>query len=191
VTGRFLAGNSGNGGRKRGSRNKLGEAFLQDLYADWQQHGPQVIETCRRNKPEVYLKVVASLLPKELEIKENPFDGFTDDELAALIAAARDEALLKSSKEKKMRRRTENSSLRTFGLVSSRADWDASNQPRQRSRPTTGATRGASAASSRPSQHRRSRAACHQGRPSGSFSPCAKPTSPRALRPYPVGGNGY
>jgi hypothetical protein len=89
VTGRFLAGNSGNGGRKRGSRNKLGETFIADLYADWQQHGPQVIETCRRNKPEVYLKVVASLLPKELEIKENPFDDFTDDQPHDLLAALR------------------------------------------------------------------------------------------------------
>ena len=34
-------------------------------------------------------KVVASLLPKQLEIKEAPFDGVSDEELAALIVAAR------------------------------------------------------------------------------------------------------
>jgi hypothetical protein len=30
----------------------LGEAFIADLYADWQQHGRQVIETGRINKPK-------------------------------------------------------------------------------------------------------------------------------------------
>jgi hypothetical protein len=30
-TGRFVPGNKGNGGRPKGSRNKLGEAFLEDL----------------------------------------------------------------------------------------------------------------------------------------------------------------
>jgi hypothetical protein len=36
--GRFLTGNSG-GGRPKGSRNQLGEAFVADLYAD-RQMGP-------------------------------------------------------------------------------------------------------------------------------------------------------
>jgi hypothetical protein len=32
--GRFVPGNSGNGGRPKGSRNRLGEAFVAGLYAD-------------------------------------------------------------------------------------------------------------------------------------------------------------
>jgi hypothetical protein len=36
------------------------------------------------------LKDVASILPKQVEIERDPFDGVTDDQLAALIAAARD-----------------------------------------------------------------------------------------------------
>jgi hypothetical protein len=88
-TGRFLTGNIG-GGRPKGSRNKLGEAFLGDLYADWVENGVAVIQKVRETCPDVYLKVVASILPKQLEIERDPFDGVTDDELAALIAAARD-----------------------------------------------------------------------------------------------------
>jgi hypothetical protein len=76
--------------RAKGARNKLGEEFIQSLYADYQIHGAEVIERVRGERPHEYLKVVASsLLPKQLEIKELPFDGISDEELAALIVAAR------------------------------------------------------------------------------------------------------
>ncbi|HEY4856194.1 MAG TPA: DUF5681 domain-containing protein [Xanthobacteraceae bacterium] len=88
--GRFARGQSGNmTGRPRGSRNKLGEVFITQLYTDWLEHGEAVIATVRMAKPDAYLKVVASLLPKQLEIKEGTFDGLTDEQLAALIAYAR------------------------------------------------------------------------------------------------------
>jgi len=45
--GRFIAGNSGNGGRKPGSRAKLGEAFVADLCADWEKHGIETIARVR------------------------------------------------------------------------------------------------------------------------------------------------
>jgi hypothetical protein len=88
--GLWKPGQSGNpAGRPKGARNKLGEEFIQSLYADYQTHGAQVIERVREERPHEYLKVVASLLPKQLEIKEAPFDGISDEELAALIVAAR------------------------------------------------------------------------------------------------------
>ena len=88
--GRFARGHCGNmTGRPRGSRNKLGEVFITQLYTDWLEHGEAVIATVRMAKPDAYLKVVASLLPKQLEIKEGTFDGLTDEQLAALIAYAR------------------------------------------------------------------------------------------------------
>jgi hypothetical protein len=67
VTGRFLAGNSGNGGRKRGSRNKLASEFIDALCSDFEQHGAGVIAKVRAEKPDVYLKVVANLMPAKLE----------------------------------------------------------------------------------------------------------------------------
>jgi hypothetical protein len=87
VTGRFLTGNIG-GGRPRGSRNKLGEAFLTDIYADWREHGAASIERVRQERPDVYLRVVASILPKHLELKndDNIFDGISDDQLDAILA---------------------------------------------------------------------------------------------------------
>jgi hypothetical protein len=81
TTGRFLAGNSGNGGRKKGSRSKLGEVFLADLYADWENNGKAAIEKVRTDKPDVYLKVVASILPKDINVSMDPFEGTTDEEL--------------------------------------------------------------------------------------------------------------
>ena len=90
ANGRFIAGNSGNGGRPKGSRNKLGEEFLRALYADFVAHGVEAIERTREEKPDAYLKVIASILPKQLEIKESAFEGVSDHELAALVAAARE-----------------------------------------------------------------------------------------------------
>jgi hypothetical protein len=66
--GRFLPGNGGNGGRKPGSRNKLGEEFIQQFAADVAEHGKSVIERVRVEKPEVYLKVWADLLPRKTEL---------------------------------------------------------------------------------------------------------------------------
>ena len=55
-------------GRPKGSRNKLGEAFIEALYADFTEHGVAAIEMVRAAKPDQYLKVVASILPKELKV---------------------------------------------------------------------------------------------------------------------------
>lgn len=60
----------GNPGRPKGSRNKLGEAFIEAMYEDFQEHGVAAIEKVRTEKPDQYLKVVASILPKEIEAGE-------------------------------------------------------------------------------------------------------------------------
>jgi hypothetical protein len=60
-------GESGNpAGRPKGSRNKLSEEFVAEVYADWCEHGAAALQTVRENRPEVYVKVVASLLPREV-----------------------------------------------------------------------------------------------------------------------------
>lgn len=86
----FVKGQVANpAGRPKGSRNKLGEAFISALHDDFQSHGVKAIETVRQERPHEYLKVVASILPKQVEIKEGAFDGVSDEEIAALVVAAR------------------------------------------------------------------------------------------------------
>mgnify|MGYP003341483637 CR=1 FL=1 len=88
---RFRPGVSGNPrGRPKGCRNKLGEEFLADLLADWQTHGVEAIARVRRERPADYLKVVASLLPKQFDLKPaNPFETICDDELDGMLALLR------------------------------------------------------------------------------------------------------
>lgn len=85
---RFEAGNPG---RPKGSRNKLGEHFIQDLYADWREHGATVIAKVRADDPATYLKVTASILPKELHIKDSTLDDVADEHIARLLGAIADE----------------------------------------------------------------------------------------------------
>ena len=84
----FQPGQSGNPkGRAPGSRNRLGEAFIEALYADFREHGVETIAKVREEKPDQYLRLVASLMPKDLNISVNPMDDWTDDELSAVIRA--------------------------------------------------------------------------------------------------------
>ncbi len=61
-------GESGNpAGRPKGSRNELSEEFVAEVYADWCEHGAVAIQTVRETRPDVYVKVVASLLPRQVQ----------------------------------------------------------------------------------------------------------------------------
>lgn len=75
----------GNPGRPKGSRNKLGEAFLEAMHEDFTKHGVAAIQQVREEKPDQYLKVIASILPKDLNINVNNMDGMSDDELIERI----------------------------------------------------------------------------------------------------------
>jgi hypothetical protein len=68
TTGRFVAGNSGNGGRKPGARGKLGSLFVEDLHRVWQDVGEDALRRCAADDPGQFLRVVASLLPKDVSL---------------------------------------------------------------------------------------------------------------------------
>ena len=92
--GRFLTGNNGGPGRPKGARNRLGEDFLGDLYADWSEHGAAVIAQVRERSLAVYLRVVAGLVPQQVgitttsEMREE-VRAMTDEELnEAMVQAA-------------------------------------------------------------------------------------------------------
>lgn len=80
--GRFLPGVSGNpAGKPKGSRTKLGEQFLSALQEDFEANGAAAIVEVRKTRPQDYLKVIASLMPKDLNLNVNNLDDATDDEL--------------------------------------------------------------------------------------------------------------
>jgi hypothetical protein len=73
----------GNSGRPKGSRNKFGEAFLAALHNDFAANGAAAIVRARETDPVAYIRVIASLLPRE--VKLDPLAEMTDDELDGRI----------------------------------------------------------------------------------------------------------
>ena len=91
VAGQFKPGRSGNpGGKPVGSRNKLQGDFMRALSEDFAEHGKAAIAQCRMEKPDVYLRIVASLFPKDMEV-QHPLDDLSDEELENAIALLREE----------------------------------------------------------------------------------------------------
>ena len=76
---------SGNPGKPKGARTKLGEAFIEALAADFDQHGAQAIIDARAESPVQYVRVIASLLPKDVNLNVNSTDDLSDADLAERI----------------------------------------------------------------------------------------------------------
>jgi hypothetical protein len=97
---KFQPGQSGNpNGRKPGCRNRFNEAFITDAFNDWQLHGAEVFERVRAENPLGYLRVMASIVPRQFHIQsENNYQTLSEEELKQLArwsnqpAAARDSA---------------------------------------------------------------------------------------------------
>ena len=109
---RFEKGNyahQGRGGRPPGSRNKLCRRVLEDLLADWAEGGAAAIKMMRIERPAEYVRVMCSILPKELIFENSAVTELDDDELDHMISmlreralAARQEQALESPREQKL-----------------------------------------------------------------------------------------
>jgi hypothetical protein len=91
VTGRestqFKPGQSGNPAGPKGSRNKPSEEFFQDLYDVWRAFGKPALETMAMLYPAEFVRMVASLIPKEPETTTRPvMERLSNAQLDALIA---------------------------------------------------------------------------------------------------------
>jgi hypothetical protein len=80
------------GGRPVGSRNKFSGAFLRDFLADWEVNGPAAIKTVRMRDPSTYLRVAASILPKELMV-ESVSSGLTPEERIEMLTVLKQQLL--------------------------------------------------------------------------------------------------
>ncbi len=82
----FKPGQSGNpAGRPKGSRNKLTEDFLGDVLEAWKTSGKTAIAEMIADKPGDFVKMVAGLIPKDVNLNINDTSDMTDDELAQRV----------------------------------------------------------------------------------------------------------
>jgi hypothetical protein len=93
---RFQKGNNasnGKGGRPLGSRTRLCKALLEDLADDWREGGRAAVKMMRIERPAEYVRVMCSILPKELLFETGAVSELGDDELDHTITMLRERAL--------------------------------------------------------------------------------------------------
>jgi hypothetical protein len=81
----FKPGWKGGPGRPPGKRNYLTEVALGALGDDFAEHGKAAIEKVRREKTHVYLQIVASLLPRQVQVERTSVLGELSDEEIAMV----------------------------------------------------------------------------------------------------------
>jgi hypothetical protein len=98
---KFQPGHQIKGGRPKGARNKLAGRVFDDILAHWSEpaavggelcKGQEALETLYRERPGEYLRLTASVLPKEF-VFENAVTELDDEELDRMIEMLRERAL--------------------------------------------------------------------------------------------------
>ncbi|WP_287121224.1 hypothetical protein [Mesorhizobium sp.] len=85
-------------GRPKRAKKTLADGFLEAIRADFRAHGAGVIAEVRTEKPDQYLKIVLSVLPKDLHLNINSLEALSDDEISQRIRGL--EAVLRPFLEK-------------------------------------------------------------------------------------------
>jgi hypothetical protein len=83
----FQQGFSGNpGGNRHRTRHLLNQEFMQALLLNFRHEGKRAIEKVARNQPGVYLKILALLVPREMQVEHtNRIKQMTDEQLDAAV----------------------------------------------------------------------------------------------------------
>jgi Family of unknown function (DUF5681) len=84
-------GQSGNPlGRPQGARSKFSEAACADALADWTANGASVLERVRATDPSTYLRVLFSIIPKDIAVsienRTGPMDSAEMQHMRRLVA---------------------------------------------------------------------------------------------------------
>jgi hypothetical protein len=94
---KFEPGNTVGKGRPRGSRNRLTARIFEDVLSHWNEpiegrnitKGIAALEVMRKEKPAEYVKVVLSIMPKELNISDSTVAELSDEQIDAMIKTLR------------------------------------------------------------------------------------------------------
>jgi hypothetical protein len=98
---KFEPGNTVGKGRPRGSRNRLTARIFEDVLSHWNEpiegrnisKGIAALEVMRKEKPAEYVKIVTSLLPKELVFSDSTVQDLNDEQIDTLIMTLRRQVL--------------------------------------------------------------------------------------------------
>ncbi len=85
----FQKGHKGGPGRTKGARNRIAYKLIEALEKDFQEHGEEAVKIARIERPVEYLKIIASVIPKEFEIVDSRLNELSDEELDVFIAKLR------------------------------------------------------------------------------------------------------
>ena len=76
----------------KGTPHRLTAGFLDALCADFEAHGANAIRNCREEQPHGYLRLIAGLLPKDVDFNKNRLKDIADDELDLVMGLLREHA---------------------------------------------------------------------------------------------------
>jgi hypothetical protein len=96
---RFKPGRKGGPGRPAGIRNHLNKAFLQDLLEEWHEHGRAALKIMRVEEPAMFVRVVASLVPREFILEHGIAADLDDGALEQTLDYIRQQLLAQSGVE--------------------------------------------------------------------------------------------
>lgn len=91
VSTKWKPGQSGNPlGRPQGARSKFAEAACADALADWTANGAATLERVRATDPSTYLRVLFSIIPKDIAVlienRTGPMDTAEMQMMRRLVA---------------------------------------------------------------------------------------------------------